>query len=525
MRRALLALLVIAAYARVAGNGFVGLDDEDYVTGNPRVLAGLTWDGIAWAFTTTRAANWHPLTWISHMIDVELFGLHAGAHHLVSLAIHAASTLVLFHLLARTTGKLGPSTFVAAAFGLHPLHVESVAWAAERKDVLGGLFWMLTTLAYVSGRRATTVVLYALGLMAKPMLVTLPFTLLLLDVWPLRRKPRLLEKAPLFALSAASCVVTFLVQRSAGAMHPAGSIPFALRVENALVACVAYLGKAVAPFGLTVFYPHPGSSLPIERVLLAVLAIAVATVLAVRFARTRPWLAVGWLWFLGTLVPVLGLVQVGSQAMADRYTYIPLIGASIAVAFSELRVPRVAVVALVLLWGGLTWRQVGVWRDTETLFGHALEVVPENYLARGALGVDRLREGRLQEAEAELREAIRIEPDFALGHANLGAALEGLGRPEEAEREYREAIRLEPRLAQAHQNLGRLLGIRGRTDQAIAHLEEALRHAPDSVFARFNLGVALLAAGRREEGIASLERVLELDPSHAAARAMLARAR
>jgi thioredoxin-like negative regulator of GroEL len=541
-----LVLLTVVAYSRVAGNSFIGLDDDDYVTENLRVQAGLGWNGLAWAFTTTHAANWHPLTWLSHMLDVELFGLRAWGHHLSSLAIHVASTLLLFHLLRRMTSALWPSAFVAAVFALHPLHVESVAWVAERKDVLSAFLWLLTTLAYVrwvespSARRyAAVLLLYALGLLTKPMLVTLPFTLLLLDFWPLRRTDppaRLLrEKSPLFALAAVSCAVTFLVQRSGGAMQLTDSIPFGLRVQNALLACFAYLEKSIAPFRLSVFYPHPGGTLSIGVVLLAALGLAGATGLALRRARTSPWLAVGWLWFLGTLVPVIGLVQVGSQAMADRYTYVPMIGLSIAVAFAGAEiVPRfpstlapiaAAAGVLVLGWTALTWRQVGFWRDDTALFGHALELAPENYLARGVLGVDHLRAGRLPEAERELRESLRLRPGFALGHANLGAALERQGRAEEAEREYAIALQLSPNLAEAHQNLGRLLGVQGRTDLAIEHLEAALRSSPDSVDARINLGVALLNSRRIDEGIAQLERALALNPDYPDARKTLDRAR
>ncbi|MFN0006544.1 MAG: tetratricopeptide repeat protein [Planctomycetota bacterium] len=542
----LLALLTILAYSRVIGNGFIGLDDDEYVTENLRVQAGLTWDGLAWAFTTAHAANWHPLTWLSHMLDVELFGLRAWGHHLTNLAFHAASAVLLFHLLVRTTSTLWPSAFVAAVFALHPLHVESVAWVAERKDVLSAFFWILTTLAYVrwverpGARRYSAVLgLYALGLLAKPMLVTLPFTLLLLDLWPLRRaesswKARVLEKWPLFALAAASSVVTYAVQRSGGAMMQEEAIPFALRVQNAFVACAGYLGKSVAPFGLSVFYPHPGAAIPVVEVLLAALGLALATALVLREVRGSPWLAVGWLWFLGTLVPVLGLVQVGSQAMADRYTYVPMIGLALAVAFGggeivrrfpSARVPAAAVsCVLVLGWSALTWRQVGFWRSSQTLFARALEIDPGNYLARGALGVDCLRAGRLTEAESELRESVRIQPNFALGHCNLGAALERQGRVAEAVAEYETALRHSPRLAHAHQNLGRLLGVQGRTDLAIEHLEAALRSAPDSVYAHFNLGVALLNARRVDEGIEHLERALELDPRHENARETLARA-
>jgi hypothetical protein len=552
----LLALLTLVAYSRVVENGFVGLDDGDYVTDNPRVLAGLTGHGLAWAFTTGHAANWHPLTWLSHMLDVELFGLRAGGHHAMSLAIHLASTLLLYRLMLKMTSGLGASAFVAGVFALHPLHVESVAWVAERKDVLGAFFWILTTLAYVrwldrpgSGRFALVVLLYALGLCAKPMLVTLPFTLLLLDFWPFRRihapwndlrgVARLArEKLPLFALAAVSCAVTYAVQRSAGAMDAGDTISFGLRAQNAVVACATYLWRFVAPFDLAVFYPLPAAALPLSTVLLAALVVGGLTAFALWSARYRPWLTVGWLWFLGTLVPVLGLVQVGSQATADRYTYLPMIGLSIAVAFGvsdfvrELRQPRVWVAtaatigaALVLGWTALTWRQVAYWRDDAALFGRALEVVPGNYLAHGVLGVGHLRAGRLAEAEAELREAVAQRPNFALGHCNLGAVLERQDLAAEAEAEYETALRLSPRLAEAHHNLGRLVGMQGRTALAIEHLEAALRASPEYVDAHLDLGVALLHENRRAEAIAHLERAVELRPDYEDARRALARAR
>ena len=432
-----LILLCAAVYWPVGRAEFLSVDDHEYVSGNQTVQAGLTANGVRWAFDGAHVANYHPLTWLSHMLDHQLFGPDPGPQHLVNLLFHAINSVLVFVVFQRMTGQTWASAFLGALFAVHPQHVESVAWVAERKDVLGAFFWILTTLAYVrwldrpgSGRFALVVLLYALGLCAKPMLVTLPFTLLLLDFWPFRRihapwndlrgVARLArEKLPLFALAAVSCAVTYAVQRSAGAMDAGDTISFGLRAQNAVVACATYLWRFVAPFDLAVFYPLPATALPLSTVLLAALVVGGLTAFALWSARYRPWLTVGWLWFLGTLVPVLGLVQVGSQATADRYTYLPMIGLSIAVAFGvsdfvrELRQPRVWVAtaatigaALVLGWTALTWRQVAYWRDDAALFGRALEVVPGNYLAHGVLGVGHLRAGRLAEAEAELREAV-----------------------------------------------------------------------------------------------------------------------
>ena len=543
-----LALLVVLAYARVAGNGFIDLDDNDYVTQNLRVQAGITWKGILWALTTGHSANWHPLTWLSHQLDCELFGLDPRGPHLVNLAIHLASTLLLLSFFLRATRSLGASLFVAAAFGLHPLHVESVAWVAERKDVLSAFFWILSMHAYVRwterpGRARFAVLLgvYALGLLSKPMLVTLPCALLLLDHWPLGRGRavpfgrRCTEKLPLFLLAAASSAVTFLVQEARGAMALGDQIPLGLRAQNALVAYGAYLRKSLLPTDLAVYYPHPIGAYPGARVAIAVLVLAAVSLLAWRAARTRPWIAVGWLWFLGTLVPVIGLVQVGSQAMADRYTYVPMIGLAFAVAYSaqelagRTRAARAASLALLVLlagaWTALAWRQVGFWKDDRTLFQHVADVQPENHLAHGILGNVHLREGRLREAMAEFQTALRARPGYAEGHSNLGMALELAGRPDEAVKEYETALRWSPGLVEAHHNLGRLLAREGKLPAAIAHLEVAVRASPDLVNARYNLGLALVRARRFVEAVPHLERALELRPGFAEARALLDAAR
>jgi tetratricopeptide (TPR) repeat protein len=544
-----LAALTIAAYARVAGNGFINLDDNDYVTQSPHVQAGITWKGVVWAFTTGHSANWHPLTWLSHMLDCQLYGMNPTGHHLTSLLLHVASTLLLFRLFLRTTGMPFPSAFVAAAFGLHPLHVESVAWVAERKDVLSAFFWIATTLAYVSwvekrrvGRYLAVIALYALGLLSKPMLVTLPFTLLLLDVWPLHRietpwreaqvSLRLLrEKVPLFLLAVASSVVTFLVQRAAGAMSLGDQISFPLRVQNALVAYAAYLWKSLAPTALAVYYPHPIEAYPGWRVASAALVLGTMTVFAWREGRRRPWIAVGWLWFLGTLVPVIGLVQVGSQAMADRYTYVPMIGLSLSVAFSAAEIgrrsntARITMAALLLLaavaWTGLTWRQVGYWKDDRTLFGHVAVVMPENHLAHGILGNVHLREHRFDEAMAEYQTALRLRPSYAQAYSNMGMVFELSGHPAEAIERYETALRWSPDLAEAHQNLGSLLASQGRLGPAIAHLEAAVKSNPDLVEAHMNLGSAFALSGRLDEAIVQFKKALELKPDNADAKRKL----
>ena len=546
-----LAVLVVAAYAGVARNGFIDLDDNDYVTQNPYVQQGLTWKGIVWAFTTGHSANWHPLTWITHMIDCQLAGTTPMLPHLVNLALHLASTILLFRLFLRATGAIGPSAFVAAVFGLHPLHVESVAWIAERKDVLAAFFGILTMSAHVrwveaptKGRRVIVAVLYVLGLLAKPMLVTLPFVLILMDVWPLcrtratERRTSLaalaLEKLDLFALAAASSVATFFVQRAAGAMTLGESVPFLLRAENALVSYAAYLGKALLPMRLAVYYPHPAASYPPGRVALAAVVVAAGCVLAWRAARTRPWITIGWLWFVGMLVPVIGLVQVGSQAMADRYTYLPMIGLSIAVGVEGAELARrssalrSAVVALSVLaagsWTWLTWRQVGYWRTDRTLFGHVVDVMPENHIAHGILGNVHLRERRIDLAIAEYEESLRIRPNYAQAYSNLGMAAELSGKPAEAAARYREALRYEPSLAEAHLNLGQLLAKQGEIPAAIVELEAALRSNPDLVEAHQNLGVAFLAAGRKPEALAQFRRALELRPGYSEAQRMIEKA-
>jgi tetratricopeptide (TPR) repeat protein len=537
----LLALATLAVYLPVFQNELVDFDDDYYISQNPYLELGLSAGGLRWAFTESYGANWYPLTWLSLMADYELFGISAPAFHGVNLALHLASTILLFYVFFRMTGSLGASGFVAGVFALHPTHVESVAWAAERKDVLSAFFWMLTLWAYAryavrpsGGRLALVGLFLALGLLSKPMLVTLPFVLLLLDAWPLRRFGNLpirrlvLEKVPLFGLVAISSAITFLVQRAEGAVQPLETYSFGARVANALVSYVAYVSKAFWPVRLSPYYPHPGDSLPDWQAGAALAALLVATVLAIvvayRDERLR-FLPVGWLWYLGTLVPVIGIVQVGQQGMADRYTYLPYIGLSIVVAYGVLEtamrfaIPRPALVAvaaasLVALAATAT-AQVRIWRDSVTLFEHALAVTEENALAHINLGVAYLNRNRLEEADRELQEAIRIHPGAAEAHEALAAVRGKEGRPEEALELYRAALRLDPGSSTTHRELASLLLSLGDSAQALVHFREASALAPADGDALVDLAVALSREGRQEEARKKIEEASRLSVDQA----------
>jgi hypothetical protein len=505
--------VVLAVYGQVGHHAFINYDDPDYVTANPFVRAGITRAGVAWALTTGHASNWHPLTWLSHMIDCELWGLRPGAHHLTSVALHAINAMLVFTVLNGMTGALWASAAVAWLFALHPLHVESVAWVAERKDVLSTLFGLLALLAYGRyvrrpglGRYLVVVGFFALSLMAKPMLVTLPLVMLLLDGWPLRRRPLpVLEKVPLLAVAAASSLVTFAVGLRGGAVAAIDSVPFPTRLGNVLVSYVRYLWKTIVPTDLVLFYPRAALS-GWEVVGAAMVLVAVSAVVAWH-ARLHPWLAVGWLWYLVTLLPVIGLVQVGDQAMADRYTYVPLIGPFIMLAWSAREIARrsaraalpVAVVtgALLAVCPVITWFQVRHWRDSVALFTHATTVFPESYVGQVQLGNALAENGRFSDAIAHYSAALRAKPDLAEAHGNLGVLLAREGNTAEAIGELVEAIRLKPDYVDAHNNLGVVLAARGEYDLAIAHYSEALKLNPDHASARANLAAALAARNAR----------------------------
>jgi tetratricopeptide (TPR) repeat protein len=577
----LLALTTLAVFLPVARQAFVNYDDSDYVSENAHVQSGLKWDNVVWAFTTGHASNWHPLTWLSHMVDAQLFGRQAGPQHLVSVGFHIANTLLLFLLLRRMTGALWRSAFVAALFALHPLHVESVAWASERKDVLSALFFLLTLGAYVrytevqslksnvqnpeagasritstlrstgteDGHHASpfyllSLTFFALGLMSKPMLVTLPFVLLLLDYWPLQRFGpstlhsrtstffRLLaEKVPFVLLAAASSVITFIVQRKGGAVSTA--LTFGARIANALVSYVRYLGKMFWPKNLSILYPHPGHWPAWQVVASGGLLVAVfAAVILV--ARKRPYLAVGWLWFCGTLVPVIGLVQVGIQSMADRYTYLPLIGLFIMLAWGidELipirpwrgRALAVGGALLLMACACLTERQIRFWRDSEALFRHAVQVTRDNYLAYNNLGFYLSGQGRTTEAMENYRLALKINPNYEDALNNLGYALAGQKKYAEAIPLYEAALRIRPKHTEVHNNLGNALSETGKIDDAIQHYLIVLQQKPDHADAHNNLGIALAMKGRLDEAIPHFHEAIRCKPSYASAHSNLGNA-
>ena len=547
-----LASLTAVVFSSVSQLGFVRFDDPDYVTQNPHVMAGITWAGIKWALTTGHVANWHPLTWLSHMMDVQLFGVSAGAHHVVNLVLHVVNTVLLFVFLQRVTGTVWRSAFVAALFAVHPLHVESVAWVSERKDVLSTLFWTLTLFAYVGFVRAPrarryglVLLFFALGLLAKPMVVTLPFVLLLLDIWPLRRvtlwrdgaallsradlrtAARLVrEKLPLFLLAAASSIITMLVQRSGGAVGSLTAYPLVLRAQNAIVNYVAYLGKALWPWPLSAFYAYRESVETWQVAACALLLIAIC-IAVVRLAPTRPYLLVGWLWYLGTLVPVIGIVQAGMQSMADRYTYIPLIGPFIMLAWgaAELaeRWPRqrlalgtacgIVIVALSVV----TRVQTATWRDSLTLWQHAVDVTSHNAYAEYNLGVVLVQAGRVDDGIARFRSALRIDPNYPDVHIDLGNALNQRGSADEAISEFATVVRLRPDYADARVVYGNLLRARGRADDAMAQYREAIRLSPSMANAHNELGNALTAVGRFPDAMNEYAVAVRLAPDLAEA--------
>jgi tetratricopeptide (TPR) repeat protein len=575
-----LIITTLAVFWQLKDHEFINFDDPLYVTENLHIQGGITLKGVTWAFTTFHAGNWHPLTWLSHMLDVQFFGLKAGWHHLMNLLFHIASTLLLFLVLHRMTKALWQSAFVAALFALHPLHVESVAWVSERKDVLSTFFWMLTMGAYVFyvekpevKRYVLTLFFFALGLMAKPMLVTLPFVLLLLDYWPLKRlrygtadpknpaealppsapvqqkrkskkqhtvkekvqakkptdspyqwtliRPLVWEKIPFFILTVLSSAVTYVAQWKGGAMKPLEAIAFDGRIANALVSYVAYIGKMIWPANLAFLYPHPGM-VPHWQILGAVLFLALSTFLILRMVKRAPYLAVGWLWYLGTLVPVIGIVQVGLQGMADRYTYVPLIGMFIMIAwgvpelFNRWRYKKNALAVLsVLILSMLTigtWKQVHYWQNSLTLFGRTLEVTSNNYIIHNELGNTLKAQGKLDEAISQYNKALHINPNYAYAHNNLGTALQEQGRLTEAISHYAEALRNNKNFADAYNNIGTVLQEQGSFQEAARHYIEAIRLRPDYEKPYINLGETFAAQGKYGEAMEYYTKALRINP-------------
>jgi protein O-mannosyl-transferase len=550
----LLVLGTIALYWPTIQCEFVLYDDPEFLTENPHVQGGLNWEGVKWAFRNTeQAAYWAPLMWLSHMLAWQLFGMNAWGHHLINVLLHAVNTALVFLVFRRLTRATWRSLMVAALFGWHPLRVESVAWVTERKDVLSMLFWILALWGYAKYVEGAPVQssksnlwygaslgMFVLGLMSKPVLVvTLPCVLLLLDYWPLRRlEPSTLysqlvtvwrlvrEKVPFFVLAAAASGMTVLAEEQRGALASNAGLPLGARSGNGLISYCRYLGNLFWPTDLAVFYPRPGDW-PLEQVLLAGGVLLGLSVLFFMQRRRYPYLLVGWLWFLGVLVPVIGLVQAGAQAMADRFTYVPSLGVLILAIWGTNELTRhwryhgqalsVVAAAAVMLCMALTRQSLGYWKDDEALFRHALEVTESNWLAHNNLGYALGKRGQSDEAIRQYQAAIRLKPNYAEAHSNLGAALNNKGQIDEAIRQFQETMRLKPNVADVHSNLGAALDKKGQSDEAIRQYHEALRLKPDHAEAHNNLGAALGKKGQVDEAIRQYQEALRLKPDYAEA--------
>jgi tetratricopeptide (TPR) repeat protein len=576
---AALSAVTLAVFWPLIHHDFISYDDAIYITENPHVRSGFTWENFTWAFQTGHGGNWHPITWLSHMLDVQIFGVNPGWHHLISAGFHTANTLLLFLLLKGLTKATWRSAVVAAFFAFHPLHVESVAWAAERKDVLSAFFGLLCLWSYgkyaeLSGAQSLTrqrlgwyglaLFFFAFGLMSKPMLVTFPFVMLLLDFWPFRRfaladpvaqdanlpkfespptrdlrssfsysaiRPLLIEKLPFFALTIASCVATVLAQSGGGAVVPTAVLPLGQRVCNALIACAGYLEKTFWPTRLALFYPLHGEA-PEEAVVVAGVSLCCMTALVFWRAARNPYLLVGWLWFLGMLVPTLGLVQVGMQQMADRYTYLPLIGVFVMLVWeltellTALRVwtaVQASAAGLgVAVCGVLASRQIGYWQDTESIFGHTLKVTHDNYVALSNHGMAVFKKGRVAEAIQDYKAAIALAPELDVARTSLGEALVQQGKYDEAIEQFTKVLELEPANPAARLQLGVALSRQGKLDEAVEAFSEVLRQNPDDVGAHNNLGNVLSMQGRNEAALEHFAEAVRLQPAHASAQNNLA---
>jgi tetratricopeptide (TPR) repeat protein len=557
----LLLVVTITAYGQVVTHDFVSLDDDIYLTENYHVRAGLTSAGIIWAFSFTDSPYWHPLTWLSHMLDCQLYGVSPGMHHLTNVVLHLANSLLLFLVLYQMTGALWKSFFVAALFALHPLNVESVAWVSERKNLLSTFLGMLTMVFYVHyskkpglARYFLVVSVFALGLMAKPMLVTLPFVLLLLDYWPLGRFPApqpegdtrteaahatipvfqkttsvslILEKVPLLILSVLSSALTSLSVHRSGILISTTLVPMKLRIANAIVSYARYMGKLIWPQGLAVFYPYP-SLVPLWQSVGAGLLLAGISFLVIRAWRRLPYLCIGWLWYLGTLIPASGLVQAGQwPAMADRFTYVPAIGLFVMLAWfipHMLTKWRYRNIGLLLAAGALlavllvlTRAQLHLWSNTISLFEHTLKVTENNYLAHNNLGNALARQGKLKQARDHYAKALRINPTFPRAYNNLASVLVRQGKSEEAIAYYTKALEIKPNFPKAHNNLANVLARQGKNQEAIAHYTKALELKPDFAGAHNNLGNVLEGQGKIKEAVFHFSRALELEPDLAEA--------
>jgi protein O-mannosyl-transferase len=536
---------VLILYVPALDSSFVNYDDPAYVTSNSHVLQGLSWSNVAWAFRATSEANWHPLTWLSHMADVQLFGLNPRGHHLTSVLLHGCNVVLLFFILRRATGCLMRSAVVAGLFAFHPLNVECVAWVAERKSVLSMFFLLLALVAYGSyarqksiGRYALVVALFALGLAAKPMVVTLPVLLLLWDHWPLRRNgsesegsfehsmPLLVvEKVPLFALAAASSWVTLHAQRSGGALGMAESLPLASRLENAIYSYAAYVGKGIWPSRLAVFYPHPENSLGAWKVLAAAIVVVSITVAAWRYRAQHRYLLTGWLWYLAALVPMIGIVQVGRQAMADRYAYLPFVGLFIIVvwccaeSFARLQVSAVVQItiaaAVVVSYASVAFFQINYWHNSYKLFAHALQVTHRNGIAEDNFGAALIEMGRPDLAQPHFEAAAEFIPELSTAHYNLAVVEQQRNHPDAARREYELALKYSSdatEIAQSHSNLGFLLLELNDSKAAIEQFDGALQINPGKQNSWLGRGIAEYRQGNLNAAVAALSHASQIAP-------------
>jgi predicted TPR repeat methyltransferase len=539
-----LAVLTIAVYAPVREFKFLNYDDNVYVVGNPHIGAGVTSDNIVWSMTAFENGNWHPLTLISHMLDVDAFGQDAGGHHAMNLALHVVNVLLLFWLLAVTTEQVWPAAYVAALFAVHPLNVQTVAWISERKSLLSTAFWLLALLAHARYRRRAdrndyvlVVVFAALALASKPMAVTLPLTLILFDIWPLATRPKgrgslvqryARELAPFAALALACGVLTLMAQRAAQALQTVTAYPWPVRLGSAIVSYAWYLKTMIWPVGLAVFYPHPVTTLAAGEVVVSLAVIVAISAFVVLKGRAFPALEFGWWWYAGTLLPVAGLIQVGSQAYADRYAYVPLIGIFVIVVWTCVRVAEskspiwgrglaAAGVVCIAALSLVTRAQLPYWHDSVALFRRAIDAVPDNALAHNNLGVALVDEGKISEALDHFQRAVAIAPWDTDAQSNVGNALRGLGRQSEAVEAYKKALEQAPNDATTHYNLATALADLERTDEAVTHLTEAVRLNPDYVKAHNLLGILLYKQGRLNDSLAQFRELLRLNPQDARA--------
>jgi tetratricopeptide (TPR) repeat protein len=585
-----LVISTLALYWQVTNHAFIKFDDQIYLIENPYIRNGFSFSSVKWAFTSIYAANWHPLTWLSHMLDVQLFGMKPAGHHLVNLLLHTSNAVLLFLLLCRSTGALWRSAVVAVLFAIHPLHVESVAWAAERKDVLSTLFWILTLYFYTRyserpnlKRYIATLCFFILGLLSKPMLVSVPFVMLLMDYWPLKRlypnglnspslsiriRHLLIEKLPFLVLAIASCGITYYAQQSGNAMTELAASPLPERLSNAAISYVSYLEKTFWPVNLSVFYPY-NMNIPIWQSLSAFVFLTIITVMVIMNRIRYPYLIIGWLWYLSTLIPVIGIVRVGLQSMADRYAYIPLTGVFIMAVWGLSDIINKAnfrfnplpyiTATIITACGVTTWQQLGYWQSTKTLFNHADKAVKNNYMALYILGgelekeglldealetynrsvsiapwyeyakINRdiilLHQGRLNAASVKYSETVLQHPDSVSGYVSLGVIRALQNRFEEAVNNFKSALALYPQSEEAHYNLALTLSQMEKLDEAVYHYRKALEINPNDLNTINNLGVTLANMGKIDEAITTFSTALQIKPDFFDARNNLELAR